>query len=171
MGASLPTRIKACFNAVEISQFTFNQKVEGYVISWDGYAYVFCNTRRVLLAHFQKRGENVNCLSYWEVLLKLRDAIHRNLPGQLRRGILLHRENAKSYTARASQERIQELQLELLEHPPYSPDLAPSNFHLFRLLKTTLVANVSLMKKLKRRCGSDWDNSRKTSVLRVSTQW
>jgi hypothetical protein len=39
MGASLPTRIKACFNAVELSQFTFNQKAEGYVISWEGYAY------------------------------------------------------------------------------------------------------------------------------------
>jgi hypothetical protein len=31
MGASLPTQIKACFNAIETFQFTFfNQKVEGY---------------------------------------------------------------------------------------------------------------------------------------------
>jgi hypothetical protein len=39
LGASLPTRTKACFNAKETSQFTFNQKVEGYAISWEGYAY------------------------------------------------------------------------------------------------------------------------------------
>jgi hypothetical protein len=41
-GASLPTRIKACFNAMETSQFTFNQKLQGYVryaTSWEGYAY------------------------------------------------------------------------------------------------------------------------------------
>jgi hypothetical protein len=28
MSASLPTRIKACFNAIETSQFTFNQMFE-----------------------------------------------------------------------------------------------------------------------------------------------
>jgi hypothetical protein len=41
MGASLPTRIKAFFNAMEISQFTFNQKVSGHehAISWEGFAY------------------------------------------------------------------------------------------------------------------------------------
>jgi hypothetical protein len=39
MGASLPTQIKACFNAMETSQFTFNQKVYGYVVSWEDYAY------------------------------------------------------------------------------------------------------------------------------------
>jgi hypothetical protein len=71
-----------------------------------------------------------------------------------------------------TQERIQELKWELLEHPPYSPDLAPSDFHLFGPQKTTLVANVSLMtKKLKRRCRRGSDDSQKTSVLRVSTHW
>jgi hypothetical protein len=39
MGASLLTQIKACFNVVQTSQFTFNQKVQGYAISWEGYAY------------------------------------------------------------------------------------------------------------------------------------
>jgi hypothetical protein len=39
MSASLATRIKAYFNAMETSQFTFNQKAEGYAISWKGYAY------------------------------------------------------------------------------------------------------------------------------------
>jgi hypothetical protein len=34
------------------------------------------------------------------------------------------------------------------------------------------VANVSLMtRSLKRRCGSGWDKSQKTSMLRVSTHW
>jgi hypothetical protein len=34
---------------------------------------VFWDSQRVLLAHFQKRSENVNSTSYCEVLLKLRD--------------------------------------------------------------------------------------------------
>jgi histone-lysine N-methyltransferase SETMAR len=33
---------------------------------------------------------------------------------------------------------VQQLQLEVLEQPPYSPDLAPSYFHLFGPLKDHL---------------------------------
>jgi hypothetical protein len=40
---------------------------------------------------------------------------------------------------------IQELQWDLLEDPPYSPDLAASDFHLFGPLKETLMADVLLM--------------------------
>jgi transposase InsO family protein len=70
----------------------------------------FWNSQGVLLAHFQKHGENVNSASYYEVRLKLEDAIHRKRPGQLARGVLLHHDNASPHTARATQKRIQELQ-------------------------------------------------------------
>jgi histone-lysine N-methyltransferase SETMAR len=66
---------------------------------------------------------------------KLWNVIHRKYPGQLARGVLLHHDNAKPHTAQATQERIQELLWELLEPPPYSPDLASSDFHLFGPLK------------------------------------
>jgi histone-lysine N-methyltransferase SETMAR len=97
----------------------------------------------------------VNSALYCEVLLKLPDAICRKHPDQLARGVLLHHDDARPNTARATQERTEELNWKLLEHPPYSPDLAPSDFHWSGLLKTTLVADVSLMmKRLKQRCGS-----------------
>jgi histone-lysine N-methyltransferase SETMAR len=92
----------------------------------------------VLLSHFQKCGENVNSALYCEVLLKIRDAIQRKHPGQLARGVLLHHDNARLHTPRATQERTEELQWELLEHQPYSPDLAPSDFHLFGPLQNHL---------------------------------
>jgi hypothetical protein len=60
---------------------------------------VFWDSQGVLLAHFQKRGENVNSATYCEVLLKLRDAVRRKLPGQLVRGVLLHHDNARPHTA------------------------------------------------------------------------
>jgi hypothetical protein len=74
---------------METYHFTFNQEVLGYTISREGYAYHVFNSQGVLLAHFQKHGENVNSASYCEVLLKLQDAIHRKRPGQLARGLLL----------------------------------------------------------------------------------
>jgi histone-lysine N-methyltransferase SETMAR len=115
----------------------------------------FWDSQGVLLAHFQKLSESVNSALYYVFLLKLQDAICRKCPGQLARGVLLHHDNARPHTARATQERIQELQWEIIKHPPNSPELAPSNFCLFGSLKTTLVANVSLtMKSWKWRCGS-----------------
>jgi histone-lysine N-methyltransferase SETMAR len=35
-------------------------------------------------------------------------------------------------------EKLRDLHYELLEHPPYSPDLAPSDFYLFPKLKLFL---------------------------------
>jgi histone-lysine N-methyltransferase SETMAR len=121
---------------------------------------LFWDSHGVLLAHFQKFGGNVNSALYCEFLLKLRDAISRKCPSQLARGVLLHHDNARPHTAQSTQGRIQDLQWELLEHPPYSLDLASSDFHLFGSLKAHLSGNVALMaKRLKRRCGSGWNNS------------
>jgi hypothetical protein len=89
---------------------------------------MFWDSQGVLLSHFQQSGENVNFASSCEVLLKLQDAISRKHPCQLARRVLLPHDNARLHTARAIKERIQELQWELLEHLPYSPDLAPKHF-------------------------------------------
>jgi histone-lysine N-methyltransferase SETMAR len=70
---------------------------------------VFWDSQGVVLAHFQKHGENVNSALYSEVLLKLLDAIHTKHPRQLVRGVLLHHDNARPHTALATQERIQQL--------------------------------------------------------------
>jgi hypothetical protein len=62
---------------------------------------VFWDSHGVLLAHIQKHGENMNSVSYCEVLLKLRDAIRRKRPGILARWVLLH-DNPRPHTARAT---------------------------------------------------------------------
>jgi hypothetical protein len=60
---------------------------------------VILDSQGVLLANFQKCGENVNSATYCEVLLKLRDAIRRECADQLARGVLLHHDNARRNTA------------------------------------------------------------------------
>jgi hypothetical protein len=59
---------------------------------------VFWDYQGVLLAHFQKHGGNVIYFSFYEVLLILRDAIRRKLPGQLAEGDLHHHDNARPHT-------------------------------------------------------------------------
>jgi len=47
--------------------------------------------------------------------------------------VLLQQDNAKLHTARRTKEKIKELDaIELFLHQAYSPDLAPSDYHLFR---------------------------------------
>jgi len=58
-----------------------------------------------------------------EELLKIRTALVN------RRGVLLLHDNTEPYTSKMTQEKVKELQWEVLPHPPYSPDLAPSDFH------------------------------------------
>jgi histone-lysine N-methyltransferase SETMAR len=37
-----------------------------------------------------------------------------------------------------TQQKIKELNWEILDHPPYSPDLAPTDYHLLRSLQNHL---------------------------------
>jgi hypothetical protein len=96
---------------------------------------VFWDSQGVLLAHFQKCGENVNSASYCDILLKLRDAIRRKRPGQVARGVLLYHDNARPHTDQATQKGIQELQWEFSEHQPSSRDSDPIDLPLFGPLK------------------------------------
>ncbi|KAG5308588.1 MOS1T transposase, partial [Pseudoatta argentina] len=45
--------------------------------------------------------------------------------------ILLH-DNARPHVAKPVKTYLETLKWDVLPHPPYSPDIAPSDFHLFR---------------------------------------
>jgi [histone H3]-lysine36 N-dimethyltransferase SETMAR len=47
-------------------------------------------------------------------------------------------DNAKPHTAGVVKKKLEQLSWELLPHPPYSPDLAPSDYHLFLSLSNDL---------------------------------
>jgi len=47
-------------------------------------------------------------------------------------------DNAPAHRALATQKKLAYLGFQCLDHPPYSPDLAPSDYHLFPGLKKQL---------------------------------
>jgi histone-lysine N-methyltransferase SETMAR len=53
-------------------------------------------------------------------------------------GVLFLHDNAPSQRALATQKKLAYLGFQFSEHPPYSPDLAPSNYHLHPGLKKQL---------------------------------
>ncbi|KAG5326409.1 MOS1T transposase, partial [Pseudoatta argentina] len=60
------------------------------------------------------------------------------LQRQKRKGFLIHdkvillHDNARPHVAKPVKTYLETLKWEVLPHPPYSPDIAPSDFHLFR---------------------------------------
>jgi hypothetical protein len=64
-------------------------------------------------------------------LKKLHRAIQNKRRGMLSRGNVMIHDNARPRTASATQNLITTFGWEQFDHPPYSPDLAPSDFHLF----------------------------------------
>lgn len=101
-------------------------------------ATVFWDMKGVLLIEFQERGRSVTAASYCSLLERLKTAIKNKRPGLLTRGVILLHDNARPHTARLTVEAVDNLGLEVLPHPPYSPDLAPSDYHLFGPMKKML---------------------------------
>ena len=62
--------------------------------------------------------------------------IQKNRPE--RKQILLLHDNARPHVSKKTRRKIKELGWEVLPHPPYSPDLAQSDYHLFRSLSNHL---------------------------------
>jgi histone-lysine N-methyltransferase SETMAR len=56
-------------------------------------------------------------------------------PGLQKKEIIFHQDNASAHKSILAIEKLRDLYYELLEHPPYSPDLAPSDFYIFPKLK------------------------------------
>ena len=73
-----------------------------------------------------------------EVLRKLRAKLAEKRPGKLHHGILFHHNNTPAHSSQIVRDVLREFRWELLPHPPYSPDLAPSDFFLFPKLKEHL---------------------------------
>jgi len=85
------------------------------------------------------RGNTVTSATYADLLKNhLRPAIKSKRRGLLSTGVLLQHYNARPHTARSTVATIRDLSFECLPHLPYSPDLDPSDFHVFGPLKEAI---------------------------------
>ncbi|GFY10141.1 histone-lysine N-methyltransferase SETMAR [Trichonephila clavipes] len=101
-------------------------------------ANVFWDRHGVLLVECNQQGTTINAAAYCATLTKLRRAIQNKRRGLLTSGVLLLYDNARPHSAINTQNLIRSFGWEQIDHPLYSPDLAPSDFHLFRYLKEFL---------------------------------
>ena len=71
-------------------------------------------------------------------LKRLRESIKEKRPRKFTRGILFHQDNAPVHTSVVFHGNNSRLQISTCPYPPYLPDLAPSDFHLFPQMKKSL---------------------------------
>ena len=83
-----------------------------------------------------KPDETVNTNRYQQQMIDLNRVLQEKRPNYRRRQhkvIFLH-DNAPSHTEKRVKETIEMFSWEILAHAAYSPDLAPSDYHLFASL-------------------------------------
>ena len=101
-------------------------------------ATVFWDSHGVILIDYLQKGKTITRAYYASLLDKLKAELAERRSHLQKNNILFHKDNAPSRTSAVAMAKIHELQFELLDHPPHSPDLAPSEFFLFPHLKIAL---------------------------------
>jgi len=109
------------------------QKSSGKVL-----ALIFWDQDGILLIDYLPKGQTINVEYYSSLLVQLKDTLKEKRHRKVTKGVLFLHNNASAHWALATQKKLDYLGLECLDHPPYSLDLAPTDYHLFPGLKKQL---------------------------------
>jgi histone-lysine N-methyltransferase SETMAR len=101
-------------------------------------ASVFWDKDGILLVDYLPQGSSITGQYYANLLDQLKEAIKKKRRGKLTEGILFLQDNAPAHTSNVVAAKLNTLGFQLVHHPPYSPDLAPSDYYLFPNLKKHL---------------------------------
>jgi len=89
----------------------------------------------ILFIDYLPKGQTINAEHYSTLLEHLKDILKEKRHGKFTKGVLFLHDNAPSHRALATQKKLAYLGFQLLDQPPYSPDLAPSDYQLLPGLK------------------------------------
>ena len=106
------------------------QKSAGKVL-----ASIFWDQDGILLIDYLPKGQTINTEYYSSRLVHLKDVLEGKCRGKVTKRVLFLHDNAPAHQALAIQKKLAYLGFHCLDYPPYSPDLAPSDYHLFPGLK------------------------------------
>jgi histone-lysine N-methyltransferase SETMAR len=93
------------------------------------------------LIHYEllPKGQTINSEIYCAQLKRAAKELEKKQPALAnRKGVLYLHDNARPHVAKATRQALSDLKWEVLPHAPYSPDAAPTDYHLFRSLNNFL---------------------------------
>jgi len=98
----------------------------------------FWDQGSILLIDYLRKGQTIKAKYYSSLLVQLKDILKGKRRSKLTKGVLFLHDNAPAHRALATQKKLAYLDFQCLDHTSYSPDLAPSDYHLFPGLKKQL---------------------------------
>jgi len=99
---------------------------------------IFWDQNGIFLIHYLPKGQTINAEHYLSLLVKFKDILKEKCCGKITNVVLLFHDNAPAHRTLATRKKLAYLVFQCLNHPPYSPDLTPSDYHLFPGLKKKL---------------------------------
>lgn len=138
---------------------------------------VWWNVTGVIHYSFLRTGMTITAEKYCQYIEEMHEKLKIIRPSLVNRHgpILLH-DNARPHTSYKTIAKLNELKYEILQHPPYSPDLSPTDFHLFKHLELFLRAKQyenedSLKNAISEFIDSKDQNFFKTGIYALKSRW
>ena len=101
-------------------------------------ASIFWDQNGILLVDYLPKGQTINAEYYSYLLMQLKDVLKGKHRRKVTKGVLILHGNAPAHRVLATQKKLAYLGFHCLDDPPYSPDLAPSDYRIFPGLKKQL---------------------------------
>jgi len=102
-------------------------------------ASIFWDQDAILLIDSLPNGQTINAEYYSFLLVQLKEILkEKRRPRKITKGVLFLHYNAPAHRTLATRKKLAYQGFQCHDHPPYSPDLAPSDYHLFPELKKQL---------------------------------
>jgi len=132
---------------------------------------VFFKSSGVLLLDCMDEGETITSKYYLKNCLKpVVRVIKQQRPTSGTKNMKILHDNAKPHIAKEVKKYLESEGIEIIRHPPYSPDLAPCDFWLFDLIKKQLV-DAQDAQSLKRQITAILESIPKEEYLKTFQKW
>ncbi len=117
----------------------------------------FFDCKGIIMIEFLVPGDTVKSETYIKTLANLKECIRKKHPELWSgRQFLIHHDNASPHTSGDTLAKLKDWNIQTLDHPPYSPDLAPCDFALFPRLKSQIrgkyFQTLDQLKTVSRKC-------------------
>ena len=89
---------------------------------------IICNSQGVIVIDYLEQGRSINGAYYAAEMRRLRQEIARKRRGKLTRCVLLLQNNVPAHSSQVAMTAATECGFKVIPRPPYSPDMAPSDF-------------------------------------------
>lgn len=99
---------------------------------------VWWNWQGIVFYELLPSNQTINSDKYCLQLDNLKAAIDAKCTANEEGSIIYHHDTSKPHINLQTHRKLLDFNWEILPHPPYSPDLAPSDYHLFQALDISL---------------------------------